>query len=185
MSLWEEHKFIRAHFIDNSREHICVTFEQEDESVIEHIMPHDETDSDWADLMKETTVDDLHRVTSDYIKEQRKSFESTVMLIAEKEGLIQAKDTKPWVSIVKMIFAGEANEEELFALKLALFEVSKIRGSSNTAVKTQLRKSKTKSTVLGFAFQLVDEANALEAAAELEAAKAEDSSKKPAAKKKV
>ena len=73
----------------------------------------------------------------------------------------QLEKRKSWPAIVNTVFDNsDESEEDLFALKLALFEVEKIRSSKNAAVKTQLRKSKTKFEVLQFAFTIAAEADA-------------------------
>ena len=47
------------------------------------------------------------------------------------------------------------NEDHLFALKLALFDIQEIRESTDTSNKTALRKGKNKIDVLQKAFQIV------------------------------
>ena len=80
------------------------------------------------------------------------------MKIAKKNGLDfdeNKLDTKFYPSLVKAIFNDKENEDHLFALKLALFEVDKIRDSKDNEKKKQLRQAKNKIEVLKIAIDLV------------------------------
>ena len=104
------------------------------------------------------SVDQLHERTHTKKQEERKLFEEQVMRIAKKEGMIfdETKlDTSAYGSIVKLLFSDNENEDHLFALKLALFEVEKIRDSENTELKTALRQSKTKVDALLNALKII------------------------------
>ena len=54
-----------------------------------------------------------------------------------------------------IIFNDTENEDHLFALKLALFEVDKIRNSKDNEGKKKLRQSKNKIEVLKIAIDLM------------------------------
>ena len=51
----------------------------------------------------------------------------------------------------------EATEDEMFALKIALFEIDKIKNSKNLAGKKALRKCKTRIELLTSALNLYSE----------------------------
>ena len=51
-------------------------------------------------------------------------------------------DTKFYPVMVKSIFEDSDNEDHLFALKLALFEVEQIRDSKNDELKKKLRQNR-------------------------------------------
>ena len=77
--------------------------------------------------------------------------------IAKRDGLIGKIDTVNsdiFPLFVKAIFEDD-NADHLFALKLSLFELDKIKNSTNEEVKIQLRKSKTKIEALQAAFDLI------------------------------
>ena len=80
------------------------------------------------------------------------------MQIAKKDGLL-LDDTKidstSYNKIAKAIFEQGENEDQLFALKLALFELTAIRDSKNDDLKKKLRQSKNKIDTLKVAFDLV------------------------------
>ena len=110
-------------------------------------------------LMLVTTIDELHENTYKKKKEEKKIFEQKVIEIAKKDGLVFDEyklDTKFYPTLVKAIFEDEDNEDHLFALKLALFEVDKIKNSTDNEKKSELRKSKTKSEVLLKAINIIN-----------------------------
>ena len=93
-------------------------------------------------------------------KEERKLFEEQVMRIAKKDGMVIGGESKPedlFPSVVKAITENLTNEDHLFALKLALFEVDKIRDSENADLKTSMRQGKDKVEVLINALKIIAE----------------------------
>ena len=82
------------------------------------------------------------------------------MRVARKSGLVfdqQKLDTKFYPVLVKAIFEDGENKDHLFALKLALFELEKIRNSKDGEVKRKLRQSKNKIEALKIAFDIVND----------------------------
>ena len=150
---------ISAYFIDNDRKNIEVLTKSEDgKQVIPTIMPFDETDSKFIELNAIVTLDQLHENTYQKKKEEQKDFEDLAMTIAKKNGLVfdeNKLDTKFYPTLVNAIFRDVENEDHLFALKLALFEVGKIRDSKDNEKKKKLRQSKNKIEVLKFAIELI------------------------------
>jgi len=150
---------ISAYFIDNDRKNIEVLIKSEDEKqVIPIIMPFDETDSKFIELNAIVTVDKLHENTYQKKKEEQKDFEDLAMTIAKKNGLVfdeKKMDTKFYPTLVNAMFKNVENEDHLFALKLALFELDKIRDSKNDELKKKLRQSKNKIELLKLAIELI------------------------------
>ena len=149
--------FITAYFIDNQRKNIEVLLKG-DNKVYSHILEYDTEHPDCQQLLKIITLDDLHENTHNRLKEQKKEFEEMVMRVARTKGLIfdeNKLDTRFYPTLVKSIFQDEENEDHLFALKLALFEVKEIRDSKDNECKKKLRQSKNKIEVLKIAFDLV------------------------------
>ena len=150
---------IGAYFIDNDRKNIEVLTTSEDKKqIIPTIMPFDENNHMFKELTSVITVDDLHENTYQKKKDEQKIFEEKVMQIAKKDGLL-LDDTKidstSYNKITKAIFEQGENEDQLFALKLALFELTAIRDSKNDDLKKKLRQSKNKIDTLKVAFELV------------------------------
>ena len=151
--------FVDAYFIDNERQNIEILATSEDKKqVFPTIVPFDENNHMFQALKSRMSVDELHENTYKKKQEERKLFEEQVVRIAKKDGLVFDEyklDTKFYPTLVKAIVENQDNEDHLFALKLALFEVDKIRDSENTELKTNIRKGKTKVEVLLNALKLI------------------------------
>jgi len=150
---------IGAYFIDNDRKNIEVLTTSEDKKqIIPTIMPFDENNPMFKELTSIITVDQLHENTYQKKKDEQKIFETKVMEIAKKDGLLVDDtkiDSKSYNKLVKAIFEQGENEDQLFALKIALFELPNIRDSKNEELKKKLRQSKNKIDTLKFAFDIV------------------------------
>ena len=150
---------IGAYFIDNDRKNIEVLTTSEDKKqIIPTILPFDENNPTFKELTSVITVDDLHENTYQKKKDEQKIFESKVMEIAKRDGLL-VDDTKidsgSFQKLVTSIFNEPDNEDHLFALKLALFELTAIRDSKNDELKKKLRQSKNKIEALKIGFDIV------------------------------
>ena len=150
---------IGAYFIDSDRKNIEVLTTSEDKKqIIPTIMPFDENNPSFKELTSVISVDDLHENTYQKRKDEQKIFETKVMEIAKKDGLL-VDDTKidsnSYGKMVKAIFEQGENSDQLFALKIALFEVELIRDSKNDELKKKLRQSKNKIDTLKVAFEII------------------------------
>ena len=149
---------IGAYFIDNDRKNIEVLTTSEDKKqIIPTILPFDENNPSFKELISIITVDDLHENTYQKKKAEQKIFEQKVIEIAKKDGLLVDDtkiDSKSYNKLVKAIFEQGENEDQLFALKIALFEVADIRDSKDSELKKKLRQSKTKIEAIKIAFEI-------------------------------
>jgi len=156
-----ETNYITAHFIDNERKNIHVLLKSDDgTSVYPYILEYNPDDPICQEFLKLCSLDQLHQNTWLKKKEERKDFEDQVKRIAKKEGLIfdeHKLDTKFYPRLIKSLLEDEENEDHLFALKLALFEIEKIRDSKNSELKTKLRQSKTKLEALKNTFDIMND----------------------------
>ena len=140
---------ISAYFIDNERKNIEVLTKSEDEtSVIPTILPFDENNSMFKELMSVITVDDLHEVTYQKKKEEKKIFENKVKEIAQKEGILKQIVENVDSDFFKLLFDFlQSNKKEhidrLFNFKIFIFEQDVVKKSKNETAKTAIRKSKT------------------------------------------
>ena len=149
--------YIIAYFIDNERKNIEVLL-RDGNKVNSHIVEYDTKYPVCQELLKVITIDDLHKNTYRKKQEQVKEFEETVIRVAKTRGIVLDEhklDTKFFPVLVNAIFKDKENEDHLFALKLALFELEKIRNSKDNEGKKKLRQSKNKIEVLKIAFDLV------------------------------
>ena len=151
--------YITASFIDNERKNIEVLLRDEkNEKVISHIVEYDEKYPVCQELLKIITLDDLHENTYQKKKKEKKAVEEMVVRIAKRDGLVfdeHRLDTKFYPTIVKAMFEETENEDHLFALKLALFELKQIRDSKDIEVKKKLRQAKNKIELLKIAIDLM------------------------------
>ena len=150
---------ISAYFIDNERQNIEVLTRSEDGiKVIPTILPFDKNNHMYKELMSIITLDQLHEDTYKKKTQEKKDFEAMTMRIAKKSGILfdeKKIETKFYPSLIKAIFEDKENEDHLFALKLALFEVEEIRNSTDNENKQKLRQAKNKIEVLKIAFDLM------------------------------
>ena len=150
---------IGAYFIDDDRKNIEVLTTSEDKKqIIPFILPFDEKNISFKELTSIITVDDLHENTYQKKKDEQKIFETKVIEIAKKDGLLVDDtkiDSKSYNKLVKAIFEQGENEDQLFALKIALFELPGIRDSKNDELKKKLRQTKNKIDTLKIAFDIV------------------------------
>ena len=153
--------FIDAYFIDNERQNIEILATTEDKKkVFPTIIPFDEANDMFKALKSVMSVDELHENTYKKKKEERKLFEEQLVRIAKKDGLVFDElkiDTKFFPTLINAIVDNGDNEDHLFALKLALFEVDEIRDSDNNELKAKVRKGKTKVEVLLNALKIISE----------------------------
>tara|TARA_B100001057_G_scaffold296309_1_gene296497 strand:+ start:16537 stop:17031 length:495 start_codon:yes stop_codon:yes gene_type:complete len=151
--------FVNAVYVNNERTLIEVFYTSPDfKETHNAIIEHDTEHPDFQHLMKFVSVDDLHENTYNQKKLERKEFEEEAIKIAKKSGLVfdyNRIDTKFFPALVKALFVDEENDDHLFALKLALFEVEKIRDTKNEDLKVELRKSKTKLEALDKAINIL------------------------------
>ena len=150
---------ISAYFIDNERQNIeVITTSEDGKKAIPTIIPFDKNNHMFKELMSIITLDQLHEDTYNKKKEEKKQFEEMAMRIAKKRGLVfdeRKLDTKFYPVLIKALFEDVENEDHLFALKLAMFEIKQIRNSKDTENKKKLRQSKNKIEVLKIALLLL------------------------------
>ena len=150
---------IGAYFIDNDRKNIEVLTTSEDKKqIIPTILPFDENNNMFKELTSVVSVDQLHENTYQKKKDEQKIFEKKVIEIAKKDGLLVDDtkiDSKSYNKLVKAIFEQGDNEDQLFALKIALFELPGIRDSKDDELKKKLRQTKNKIDTLKIAFDIV------------------------------
>ena len=143
---------ITAYFIDNERTTIEIETTSEDKkSVFTTVIPLEENNPQYQALIKYMNIDQLHESTYQRNKFLSEEYEKSVIRIAEKTGMVLSAEklnTKFYPSLVNAIFKDIENEDHLFALKLALFELEEIRDSKNEDAKKKLRQAKNKLDII-------------------------------------
>lgn len=145
----EGHNFVKAYFTNNERTIVeSLWVNDKNEVRILEIEAEDDNPS-WKELLTYINIDNLHEATYNYIKEKNDDYYDTVIAIARERSLIYDVDTinsNVSVAIAKTLFKDfdpEDDKEALFMFKLGLFEVPKIKDSSNKELKAKLRKAKS------------------------------------------
>ena len=153
--MFNSENFVSARFTNNARNLVEVLYNHNGELHPFILDINDKDNPDVIRLFEMYSMDELHESTYQYVQDQQKGFELAVMSIAERDGIISKLGGEDWKTILNMIFTDIENEDHLFALKLALFEMDAIKKSKAKKKKTDLRKAKTKLEVLKVAFQFI------------------------------
>lgn len=96
-------------------------------------------------------LDNIHLNTYRIAKEQRRKFEELILFLAKREGLLfdmGLGDSKSYKNFLFQIFqetSPTSNEDvnNLFSIKLDIFEIPHIRQSTNSELKRALRRAQT------------------------------------------
>jgi len=143
--------FLTAYFVDNERKNIEIQTTTEDKkSVFTTIIPFKEENPQYQALNKFMTLDQLHESTFEKNKTEHELYKEQALKYAKDAGLVAAEFAKDnyFGEIIKLITEDQENEDHLFALKIALFEVEDIRESTDIEKKKLIRQSKTKADLL-------------------------------------
>ena len=161
MSLITKDTFVSAHFIDQDRKNLEVLLNMDhtgEKELTPLVIEADETQADFTALMELTTMDTIHEETWSVKKAESEAFIATAKAVLADSGVldqeVQLSKTKLFPTLVENIFTNMENEDHLFALKLALFELPEIRESDNVEAKTALRKGTNKIDILKHAFEI-------------------------------
>jgi len=148
--MFNKENFVEASFIDSERKNIEVLTKSDDgKSVIPTIIPFDETNHMFKELMDIKTLDELHEDTHNKKKLEGDLYKEQAIAFAKESGLVAEENKSDIVTkLIEYITKDTDNSDELFALKLGLFEVAEIKDSEDIELKKSLRQSKTKAEVL-------------------------------------
>ena len=149
--------FLTAYFVDNDRMNIEVQTTTEDKmSVFTTIIPFKEENPQWQALNKFMTLDQLHESTHEKTKGEHEQYKEQALKFAKEAGLTVGNDNSDIVKkLIEYITKNTNNEDELFALKLGLFEVEDIRDSEREEIKKSIRQSKSKAEILLNALKII------------------------------
>ena len=132
-----------AYFTDVDKSVIRIEW-LDGKELVEETIPFDENFHRYQELINHITLDQLYENTHNKNKEQRKLFEEMVFSMAEREGLIEHKTQSNDIDVfMDCILKYTEDKEFLFKLKLKMFELDKLKESSNRTAKSQLRKAQT------------------------------------------
>lgn len=150
--------FLTAYFVDNERMNIEIQTTTEDKkSVFTTIIPFKEENPQYQALNKFMTLDQLHESTHEKTKTEHELYKEQALNFAKEAGLVGneiAKDNY-FGEIIKLITEDQENEDHLFALKLAVFEIDAVKESVDMDKKKLVRQSKTKSDLVYNALSII------------------------------
>ena len=150
--------FLTAYFVDNERKNIEIQTTTEDKkSVFTTIIPFKEENPQYQALNKFMTLDQLHESTHEKTKTEHELYKEQALNFAKEAGLVGneiAKDNY-FGEIIKLITEDQENEDHLFALKLAVFEIDAVKDSVDVEKKKLIRQSKTKTDLLYNALSII------------------------------
>lgn len=170
MSIIDDHKVHFAHFTNDNKDTVRIEMvepvlnaetDDDDVQLIEYTCEAKEGDPDFDALLRQITIDDLHEMTVNYIRQERDRFEQTVLQIAHENNIIQTLEpitSNIWESLVEILFEEfdvDKQKEQLFMLKLKLFELEPIKSSKDRAMKAKLRKATDFVDALKYALLIV------------------------------
>lgn len=141
----EGHDFCDAYFTNNERTIVeSLWWSKEDEVYRTHLIKAEEDNEQWKMLLQKISIDDLHERTYKRIAEANDVFKETIKDIAMNDDSIVVGGSEDGLqlALIDFIFNEELDKEQLFAFKLKLFEVDKIKESHNRELKAKLRKAK-------------------------------------------
>lgn len=138
---------------------VNVEWRGSDEKIRRFFVQVDEKDTNYRDLVAEGW--DHSRIkesTKEYQRRARKGFEKEVMLIAEREGLIDNND----FSFKKMyefmtLVEDDVSQEELFKFKIEAFDHPRVVAVSDAEVKRNIRRARTYREVLDLVLAIPEE----------------------------
>ena len=151
-----KNNFVEARFTNNERTWIEVLTNEKGDSLTSTHIEFDENAWQYKALMTVTDIDKIHEATYIHNEKQKKEFEEVAINIAKREGIVQTDQQDP-TKILNLLFNDqEADEDEMFALKIAVFEIDKIKDSTNLEAKKALRKSKSRLELIRGAIDLYE-----------------------------
>jgi hypothetical protein len=142
------HTFVNARFID-TKHIVCEVLwrDNDDDTIIrsENVLRED-GNTLWENLLKETTLEQILRNTFDYNKGEEEAFKKMVKEMYPPEVIIETNERQIEVENKSLDFekllSGDLEAEELFKLKILMFENEKIKTLKDKSLKSKIRKSK-------------------------------------------
>ncbi len=134
---------IEAHFINNERTTIEAIWIGPDGEYTSYIQVNPD-DISYKQLLEKISLDDLHKQSWEHHKKQRIVYENAIKQIYLSENPDGGPPDKAdkWDRFFKTLNE-DVSEEDLFKIKLDLFEHDKIKASKNRKQKADLRKAET------------------------------------------
>ena len=161
--MFNKDNFIEASFIDNERQNIEILTKSEDgKTVIPTVIPYDENNDMFKELMTIKTIDQLHEDTHNKKKAESELFKQEVMRIAKEDGMFDSMSKEEnkenyFSNIIDGVTRKLDDEDDLFAFKIAAFdEIKKINESDDVEGKKRIRQAKNKIELFRAIFDMIE-----------------------------
>lgn len=140
----EGHKFVSAWFTNNDKTMVRSMWSDTEGTVRPFTVTTDGPRYD--ELLRYISEDELHENTVTKIRMDRERFENVVVDIATSDGINVNEilsDENTTIDFILDWFDRNFDNEQLFKIKLRLFEREKVSNSDDRKLKADLRKAKT------------------------------------------
>lgn len=157
----DDYKFVTARFTDQEKKFIQTTWKDKKQDLHTYGIELNPEHPHYMQLLDLISLDEIHENTVNHFRKERQIFEEAVYTIAKRDGLIAEALTEQsknkYETLVKSVFVEydeEKDKEDLFNLKLALFELDQVRKSDNRELKAKLRKAPSFVHAIGAAIEI-------------------------------
>ena len=159
---------LEAFYTNQDFDTVCVTYTDENDINRDWYMEVDETDERFNALLKEYSYEDLEKTTKARNLAFGLEFEGIVKRYIEERGLISKTENDIDINEIKkqaeddvwsFIYGETENKEELFKLKLGLFN-DRIGENVDRQLKAKVRRAETVLEVLAAFHEIVSAENA-------------------------
>ena len=170
---------VDVHFVDNDYTILEILFQNEnDETESMTLNITDEENPEVKEILENFTLDQLIQKSYDYDKKQSKTFKDAVLQIAREQGQLEgltdyvdakiSEKTPEQISFIIKFFLSymlgeelppQLSKEILFSFKLEVFENEIVKNSSQSKLKSLIRKAQTPFEVVKYVIEIVDHEN--------------------------
>ena len=156
-----DHTFVSARFVDTTHNTVESLWRDDNDPTqirIENVV-RDEKSTKWKNLLKNITLEQLLRNTFDYNEQDEKELKDFARSIYPPEVITEVHERvveleKRWFDFEKFL-NGELSEEDLFRLKILIFETEVVKKHKDRSLKTKIRKSKDPIEVISLYYSAI------------------------------
>ena len=155
------HTFVSARFVDTTHNTVESLWRDDNDPTqirIENVV-RDEKSTKWKNLLKNVTLEQILRNTFDYNEQDEKELKDFDKSIYPPEVITEVHERvveleKRWFDFEKFL-NGELSEEDLFRLKILIFETEVVKKHKDRSLKTKIRKSKDPIEVISLYYSAI------------------------------
>ena len=154
------HTFVTARFLDGGHS-TAEALWQDNEKNVTHadLIVRDSDSTAWKNLLEHITLEQILRNTFDYNEAKEKELREFVKKIYPPEVITEVHERvveleKRWFDFEKFL-NGELSEEDLFRLKILIFETEVVKRHKDRSLKTKIRKSKDPIEVISLYYNAI------------------------------